>query len=243
MSALTLAGNQGIGSGYEEEVIPALRPSEYTAALIQVLRRRPLWICGRDALEVGPGSGAVLAMMGELGAASLCGVDIEPAAVATSSRLLRDLGYGDKLELVQGDMWWPLSGRRFDVIAANLPQFPMKAVPYAGRLRSWSSGGPDGRCVLDRFIKTLAEHLAPGGRALITHNGFIDLEKTRAMLAPDGLSLRVSLTVLVSLNDEKLALMTSDILRAEQGRSIHRCGPYAFGEMHVVEIGAAAALG
>jgi release factor glutamine methyltransferase len=30
--------------------------------------------------------------------------------------------------------------------------------------------------------------------------------------------------------------MTPSVLRAEQGRSIHRYGPYAFGDMHVVEL-------
>lgn len=242
MGAVTLAAIEAIAPSYGQAG-PALRPSEYTAALIQALRNRPLWIHGRDALEVGPGSGVVLATMGELGAASLCGVDIEPAAVDTSRRLLQDLGHGDKLELLGGDMWKPVSGRRFDLIAANLPQFPMESVPYAGRLQSWSSGGPDGRCLLDRFIEALAKHLSPGGRAVITHNGFIDLEKTRVMLARDGFSLLIAGTVLVNLSDEKLALMTPGILRAEVGRSIHRCGPYAFGEMHVVEIGTAASLG
>jgi hypothetical protein len=30
--------------------------------------------------------------------------------------------------------------------------------------------------------------------------------------------------------------MTRSLLVAEQGRSIHRYGPYAFGEVHIVEI-------
>ena len=42
---------------------------------------------------------------------------------------------------------------------------------------------------------------------------------------------------------EKLALMTRDILFAEEGRSIYRYGSYAFGEMHIVEIGSPEALG
>ena len=34
--------------------------------------------------------------------------------------------------------------------------------------------------------------------------------------------------------------MTPAVLRAEEGRSLHRYGPYAFGEMHIVEIAAGA---
>ena len=52
-----------------------------------------------------------------------------------------------------------------------------------------------------------------------------------------GLALRVAATTLVYIPDEKLDLMTDSVLLAEDGKSIHRYGPYAFAEMHIVEIG------
>ena len=58
----------------------------------------------------------VLAVLGALGAASLCGTDIENEAVVSGSLLLRELGYCNA-EFHQGDMWRPVPGRRFDVIA------------------------------------------------------------------------------------------------------------------------------
>jgi methylase of polypeptide subunit release factors len=217
-------------------MITALRPSEYTAALIQGLQARADWVRGKRALELGPGSGTVLAAMGALGAASLCAVDIEPIAVEASTALLRGLGYSKEVDIRCGDLWAPVAGRRFDVIAANLPQFPMEPVHYGGRLPSWSSGGRDGRRLVDRFIGGLRQHLSPGGSAIITHNAFISFEKTCVALARNGLSSRVAATVLVSLPEDKLRLISPDILRAEEGRTIHCHGPYAFAEMHVVEI-------
>jgi len=62
-------------------------------------------------------------------------------------------------------------------------------------------------------------------------------------LGAHGLSLRVAMTVLIQIPSEKLALMTRSILCFEEGRSIYRYGPYAFAEMHIVEIGATASLG
>jgi release factor glutamine methyltransferase len=242
MSGLSLVSTERTGEDPRQLALAALRPSEYTAALIQTLRTRSTIVRDAHALEIGFGSAVVLAAIGELGAASLCGVDIESAAVASGALLLHGLGYGDKVQLYCGDMWQPIAGRRFDLIAANLPQFPMNFLGYAGRLPSWSSGGPDGRRLLDRFLDGLAAHLAPGGRAIITHNGFIDLDLTRAMLVRDGLSLRIVTTVLANLPSEKLELMTQGILYFEQGRSIYRYGPYAFAEMHVVEISAGCAL-
>lgn len=220
------------------EATAALLPSEYTAALIHALRGRPGLAYGAAVLEVGSGSGVVLAAIGDLGAASLCGVDIESSAVASGAVLLHTTGYGDKVEMVRGDMWRPVAGRRFDLIVANLPQFPMEPAAYGARLPSWSAGGPDGRWLVDRFLVGLSDHLNPGGCAVMTHNAFIDIERTRLIVQDHGLSLRVATTVMVYLPPEKFALMTSNILLAEQGRSIHRYGPYAFGEMCVVEISA-----
>jgi len=217
--------------------VAALRPSEYTSALIQVLRARAACVRGADALEIGSGSGVVLAALGALGAVSLCGIHIDNEAVVSGSLLLHELGYGDA-QFHQGDMWLPVAERCFDVIAANLPQFPMEPREFAGRLASWSSGGPDGRRLLDAFLNGLPAHLAPSGRAIITHNAFVDLDRSRSMVEQIGLSLRIASSTLIHVPREKLDLMTQSVLCAEQGRSIYRYGPYAFAEMHIVEIGA-----
>ena len=66
--------------------VKALRPSEYTSALIQALRSEPERVRGRQVLEIGSGSGVVLAVLGTLGAGSVCGIDIEEDAIESSSR-------------------------------------------------------------------------------------------------------------------------------------------------------------
>ena len=216
-------------------VVPALRPSEYTAALIQVLRAQPEKVRGARVLEIGSGSAVVLAALGALGAASLCGVDIEADAVEAGGVLLDELGHAGA-ELHQGDMWLPVAGRRFDLVVANLPHFPMAPVEVSGRLPSWSSGGSDGRWLLDAFLEGLPVHLAPAGRAVITHNAFVGVERSREIAEQHGLTLSVALTTLVYIPGDKIGRMTPAVLRAEQGRSIHRYGPYTFGDMHIVEL-------
>ena len=221
--------------------VAALRPSEYTAALIQALRAEPSRVCGVRALEIGCGSGVVLAVLGGLGAAALCGIDIEGDAIATGRTLLQDLGL--EAEIHQGDMWQPVAGRRFDLIVANLPHFPMDHFEVAGRLSTWSSGGIDGRELLDPFLEGLSDHLAINGRAVITHNAFVDVWRSRRILEQYGLSMHIVNTVLVHIANEKIDLMTPSILRAEEGRSIHRYGPHVFADMHIVEIAAAGTRG
>ena len=52
------------------------------------------------------------------------------------------------------------------------------------------------------------------------------------------LSFDVRLSILVYVPEEKLALMTPSIVQAEEGRSLYSYGPYTFGEIHIVELGA-----
>jgi release factor glutamine methyltransferase len=216
-----------------------LRPSEYTGALIQALRAAPGRVAGANVLEIGSGSGVVLAALGALGAASLCGIDVESEAVAAGASLLHSLGHGSLAQFHRGDMWQPVCNRRFDLIVANLPHFPMHEGKLSGRRTSWSSGGLDGRLLLDRFLDGLSDHLARGGAAVITHNAFVGLDRTREMLRPHGLAANVASTTLVHIPAEKLALMTRGVLAAEDGRTIHRYGPYVFADMYVVEIAVA----
>ena len=230
----------GLPSGI---ALAALRPSEYTAALIQVLQANAGCVRGATVLEIGSGSGVVLAALGGLGAASLCGIDIEEDAVASGMLLLEELGHGKAAELHHGDMWSPVGERRFDLIVANLPHFPMVDSAIPGRLPTWSAGGADGRRLLDPFLEGLRRHLAEGGRSFITHNGFVGLERSRQIVEGLGFALRIVLTTLINISDDKLERMTKAVLAAQDGQSIHRYGPYAFAEMHIVEIAAPGTIG
>jgi methylase of polypeptide subunit release factors len=222
---------QGISPAF---VSHALRPSEYTASLIQAIRAQKASIKGVRALEMGSGSGVVLAALGKAGAASLCGIDIEEGAIRAGRALMDQLGL--KAEFRRGNMWKPVADRRFDLVVANLPQFPMRDKAVPGRLPSWSVGGPNGRKLLDPFITGLADHLTPNGRAIITHNAFLGLERSRSLSARRGMALRVVDTTVVAIPDEKMQCMTPEIREGETGRTIYRYGAYAFGYMHIVEI-------
>lgn len=214
-------------------------PTAYAAALLQVLRAQAPSLGLHEVLELGIGSGVVLAQLLALGAGRALGVDIEPAAVQATQRLLAELGHSDRAELRQGDLWLPCTGRRFDLIACNLPQFPVQAPLADGRLPSWSSGGADGRALIDRFLRGLPAHLKPGGRAFMTHNAFVDLARTEQLLAGFGLRARVASTVCLPLPMAKLQGLDPALMRRELGRSLHRIGGHAFAELHVLDIGAA----
>jgi methylase of polypeptide subunit release factors len=216
-----------------------LRPSEYTAALIETLMGLRARIAGTQAIEIGIGCGVVLAAIAGLGARTLFGVDVEEIALQTSFELMQAVGAAGRLELVRGNLWQPVGDRKFDLVVANLPHFPTESGEVPERLKTWSDGGPDGRRQLDPFLDGLAAHLAPGGRAIITHNAFVGLSLTRRCIARHDLSARIVRTHLLSLSSDKLSQMSPRIRQRENGRSLRSIGPHHFVTMHIVEIRAA----
>ena len=73
--------------------------------LIQQIRLYGSDIKGKTTLEIGCGSGVVLAALAREGAKRVCGVDIEAGAISASAQTLSDAGYLDIAELHHGDMW------------------------------------------------------------------------------------------------------------------------------------------
>jgi release factor glutamine methyltransferase len=226
---------RGVSDAHARACPPSLRPTEYTAALLRQLRLHRNAVVGARALEMGCGSGVVLAALSSFGAQSVCGIDIEDESVLWASSLLRDIGC-DNAAVYRGDMWEPVAGRKFDLIAANLSHFPMQPARFGSRMPSWGSGGLDGRRFLDRFLQGLSEHLEPGGRAAITHNAFVDLDRSREILEESGFALEVLDTLSVYIPQEKLELISPIVLMRERDRTLWKFGPYAFGDMHIVQI-------
>jgi len=218
----------------QAEIANHFRPSDYTAALVQCLLTDQARTQAARVLEVGCGSGVLLAAAGAAGAAQLTGVDIETDAVAATTALLDSHGYSAQSDIHLGEMFAPVGNRQFDLVLANLPHFPMDRAAVDGRLPSWSVGGADGRNLLDRFLDGLAPHLATDGQALVAHNAFVGLEQTHEKAAAMGLSVRVIDSFMVPLPKEKLAVMTPDVLIRETGQSIHRFGGYAFGTVAIL---------
>ena len=148
------------------------RPTEYTGLLMQVLKSQSHTFGRGMGLDIGMGSGVLLATLGLLGVERLYGVDIDPAAVCASDRLIRDLGLSERTQLLQGSIWEPLGDERFDVIVTNLPNFPATEPSDPDHSRFWSMGGADGRQLIDPFLLGLRSHLRDDGVVFMTHNVF-----------------------------------------------------------------------
>lgn len=222
-----------------KEAIPGndpFRPSEYTGLLMHALRLRADTY-GRDAgLDMGVGSGVLLATLGLIGVRSLYGVDVDPDAVGATERLLAELGMLRRAHLYCGSLWEPLGDMQFDVVSANLPHFAATEPSDPYHSRFWSMGGADGRRLLDPFLAGLRAHLRDTGVALITHNVFCGMERTEAILRASGLAARPILSTTSILHPVKSVVLTPDVRASYEGTAITRIGPYEFADMQILEI-------
>jgi HemK-related putative methylase len=117
-----------------------------------------------DVLDMGTGSG-VCAVFAARHARRVVAVDVNAAAVrcATINAMLNHVEH--KLEVRHGDLFAPVTGERFDLILFN-PPF-LRGSPRDDRDRAWRSND-----IAERFAAGVADHLKPGGSALVVLSTF-----------------------------------------------------------------------
>ena len=132
-----------------------LRTGEFFASRLD----RALIAPDADVLDMGTGSG-VCAVFAARCARRVVAIDINPAAVrcAGINALLNRVE--DRIEVRHGDLFQPVTGRRFDLILFN-PPF-LCGEPRNDRERAWRSNG-----VAERFADGLDRHLKRNGAALL----------------------------------------------------------------------------
>ena len=212
------------------------RPTDYTGLLMHALRRRSADFNRHKGLDMGVGSGVLLAALGMLGVQELYGVDIDAEAVASAQRLMHDMGLTDRAHILQGSLWEPVAGHRFDVVVANLPHFAATEPSDPHHAPHWSMGGADSRRWVDPFLLGLPAHLTDAGVAFMTHNVFIGLTTTQEILAENGLTAEIVLGTTAILHSHKSSLLNSAVRAAYEGSGITRLDRYEFADVVILEI-------
>lgn len=120
-------------------------------------------------LELGTGSGC-LAILAALAYpdAHVDAVDISPEALTLAEENVADYGLGDRVSLLEGDLFAPVAGRRYDLILANPPyvtERSMAALPpeYRHEPPLGLAGGEGGLDIVRCIVASAGEFLAPGG--------------------------------------------------------------------------------
>ena len=144
----------------------ALIPRNDTEALCEEALKyiRP----GGRVLDLCTGSGALAAAIKKLRpGAEVTATDISEAALSLAKENAERLGA--EVRFVQGDLFTPLAGEKFNVIVSNPPYIPDA---LRGRLQAEVErepalalfAGDDGLDFYRRIVKDAPAHLLPGGR-------------------------------------------------------------------------------
>lgn len=127
---------------------------------------------GQRVLDIGTGTGVLAFLLLERGAARAVATDVDPAAVASAREDALRLGFADRFEALELDLF---PEGRADLVVCNPPWLP-EAV--RGRLDA-AVFDPDNR-LLTRFLAELPAHLAPGGLGCLLISNLAELLGLRA---------------------------------------------------------------
>lgn len=142
-------------------------------------------------LDLCTGSGAIaLGLAKELPAARVIATDMSPEAVAIARRNVDRNQLAERIEVRQGDLFAPVAGETFDLIASNPPYIATEVIAtLSAEVRREPvlalDGGRDGLAFYDRICRDAVAHLNPGG-ALVLEHGYDQAEAVHARLAAAG---------------------------------------------------------
>lgn len=162
-------------AGLEFEVDPRVIVPRSPFAELILARFRP-WLDAtrvRRVLDLGTGSGCIaIACAHELPQAEVDAVDLSPQALEVAHRNVARHGVVDRVRLLEGDLYGPVAGRRYDIIVANPPYVSdaeMAALPreYGHEPELALRAGADGLDVVRRILAGAAQHLEPEGTLFV----------------------------------------------------------------------------
>ncbi|MCP8936972.1 50S ribosomal protein L3 N(5)-glutamine methyltransferase [Alsobacter sp. SYSU M60028] len=125
-----------------------------------------------SVLELCTGSGclAIIAAM-RFPNARVDAVDLSPEALEVATLNVAEHAMTERIELLRGDLFAPVAGRRYDLILTNPPYVDaetMALLPpeYRHEPELALAGGEDGLDIVRRILAGAPDHLNPGGGLL-----------------------------------------------------------------------------
>jgi release factor glutamine methyltransferase len=135
----------------------------------------------RNCIDIGTGSGCIAVSLAvnapclavNAPSPALTATDISPAAIAVAHANAEKHSVADRIEFHTSDLFETaaLEGRRFDLLAANLPYIPSWTLRqlevYDHEPALALDGGADGLALIRRLLQTAPPHIAAGGGLLL----------------------------------------------------------------------------
>jgi ribosomal protein L3 glutamine methyltransferase len=123
-------------------------------------------------LDLCTGSGCLAILAARLFPnAEIDAVELSPRALEVARLNVEQSGYGERINLLEGDLFEPVARERYDLILANPPYVDavaMEELPPEFRHEPAMAldGGEDGLDIVRRILAEVPRHLNPGGGLL-----------------------------------------------------------------------------
>jgi len=153
---------------------------------IDLLARAPL-PSEQLAFDIGTGTGVIAALLAKRGVQRVVATDCDPRALACARENIERLGFSERVEIVEADLF---PAGRAPLVVCNPPWLPARPSSPIER----AVYDPDSR-MLRGFLDGLAAHLEPGGEGWLILSDFAEhlgLRTREALLAMiDAAGLKV----------------------------------------------------
>ncbi|MFL9880398.1 50S ribosomal protein L3 N(5)-glutamine methyltransferase [Herbaspirillum rhizosphaerae] len=165
-----------------------------------------------NILDVCTGSGCLPILLADaFPQAHVDAVDISAEALQVARRNVDDYELGDRINLVESDLYTKLPARKYDLIISNPPYVnsdSMSKLPkeYLQEPQIALAGGKDGMDLVRKIVKGAAQRLTPNGVLIVE----IGNERAYAEAAFPELELT---WVTTSAGDDMVFLLTADQLQ------------------------------
>ncbi len=124
-------------------------------------------------LDLCTGSGCIaIACAAAFPGAFVDAVELSPDAMEVARINVARHAMEDRVELLEGDLWAPVVGRRYDLIVSNPPYVSdgeMEILPqeYGHEPDMALRSGPEGTDAVARILESARDHLEPGGLLVV----------------------------------------------------------------------------
>lgn len=154
-----------------------------------------LYSCGhKTLLDLCTGTGFIAIVLSGLYKIShLMATDIHPFAISVAKENFIINKLRNNYEILEGDLYGPISGKMFDVITCLPPYVPtsremiMQHKQNSDLFYHNTCGGEDGREIIDRVIKEAPKHLNPSGCLALVHSDYVGVTRTIENMETVGL--------------------------------------------------------
>jgi ribosomal protein L3 glutamine methyltransferase len=122
-----------------------------------------------SVLDLCTGSGALAILAARVFPyAQIDAVELSTDAAAVARRNIDDSGFAERIELLQGDLFAPVKGRRYDLIITNPPYVDAEGMAnlppeYAQEPAMALGAGEDGLDIVKRILREARQHLTDEG--------------------------------------------------------------------------------